>query len=223
VRVPGIVAAALVAVLSIGVALAQTAGNGAEGTWSVAYSGERLGSNTITLHQQGGNVTGWWGEAGTLTGKVNAGNHNKVDVQWVNGVAHGWATFVFTHDWNSFSGEWGKLKKPYGTFEAERVVNVKLNTTGTWDVTLTGIEDYADKVTFTQKGNSVTGTWANNGRMTGTLTPGGVELRGMWHNGKTSGPLDLTFDPSGVIFEGMWSTNGSGPKGRIIGRRHPKF
>ncbi|MGC1380654.1 MAG: hypothetical protein WA814_06475 [Candidatus Baltobacteraceae bacterium] len=222
-RFPGFLAASLAAVLSVGLALGQSASTNAEGNWSLAYSGQPLGSSTITFHQQGDSITGAWGEVGTITGKRDATNSYKFNVKWTNGIANGWAKLVFAHDWNSFSGDWGRAQKAYGSFTGERITHVHLNTAGVWDTTLTGIKDVSARITLKQSGTSVTGTWPAGGHMTGTLAPGSVEVRGTWVAGNGHGPFDLTFSPSGVIFEGSWSSAGLGPSGRIVGHRIPKF
>ena len=213
-----LVSAVLLGVTLGAVANAQPVSTSATGTWSIRYSGSPMSPAELVLHQQGQVVLGSYGNGFTLHGNINKDNPHQVDATWQDASGSGWATLIFDADWKTLSGRWGDPgKQPKGSFVASRVYN-QINTTGKWNVTLTGMQVHTAVLMFNQTGSTFIGTWPN-GHLTGVLPPGEIEVRGHWQTKKLSGPIDITFTSDGTKFEGTWGYPGKAPKGRIVGTK----
>lgn len=209
--------ALLFAMSSVTGAPAQPAATSATGTWSIRYSGAAIMPQKVVLHQEGQTVVGTYGDGFQLRGNINNENPLQVDATWDGPREHGWATLIFSPDWKTFSGRYGlPARQPTGTFVAERTY-IQINTTGFWDVTLTGQATHRARLKFTQNGSGFVGTWPN-GHLTGSLPPGTIEVNGTWQTKKNSGPIRLTFTSDGKSFSGVWGYPGR-VKGRVFGKR----
>ena len=170
----------LVMVVTIGFAsAAKPMETSAAGTWSVTSSGSPLTPGTLVLKQVGTGIVGSYGTNGTLSGNVHQGNPLQIDASWKDSRGVGWATLIFNSTWTAFHGSWGFGGRPAnGTFVAERVYN-QINTTGVWNVLMTGEMAHQTQLVFKQTGPSFIATWAG-GHIQGTLSKGSEDVQGMW-------------------------------------------
>jgi hypothetical protein len=205
---------------AFGSAQAQKTPHSATGTWTLRYAGNPMSASQIVMHQQGQIVVGTYGAGYTLRGEINKDNPLQVDATWQDSTnnTNGWATLIFSSDWMTLSGKWGAPgRQPEGTFVGKRYF-AQINTTGTWNVTLVGLESHDVILTFSQTGSSFIAKWPN-GHITGTLPAGAKSVHGTWQTKTGSGPIDLTFNKDGTSFTGTWGYNGKAPSGRVQGTK----
>ncbi len=213
----GAITSACVLIL-VGIVGAQPVATSATGTWNVTYSTRPMSPSKMVLHQEGQTLIGTYGNGFNLNGHMNANNPQQFDATWTDLSGGGWATLIFSPDWKTFNGRWGYPgKQPAGTFVASRVY-LQINTTGLWDVTLTGQATHKARLKFSQTGTSFVGTWPN-GHLTGTIPPGEIEVHGSWQTRKNSGPITMTFTSDGQQFEGVWGYTNRPRAGRVFGKK----
>ena len=205
---------------AFGGAQAQKVPHNATGTWTMRYAGNPMHASQIVMHQQGQIVVGTYGAGYTLRGEINKDNPLQVDATWQDSTnnTNGWATLIFSADWTTLSGKWGAPgRQPEGTFVGKRYY-AQINTSGRWNVILTGLESHNVVLSFSQTGSSFIGTWPN-GHITGTLPAGAKIVHGTWQTKSGAGPITITFSKDGNSFQGTWGYSGKAPSGRIQGTK----
>lgn len=213
-----VLAGAMGLMLSTVPAQAQLAGTTPTGFWKVIPTQNPLSAGVIVLKAQGTNVIGHYGKRGSVKGTVSASNPREMDLNWSDERGTGWGKITFSKDWNQFHGQWGYPgQAASGQLYASRML-VKINTTGMWNVRLTGQKLHVANVQFHQKGTSFVGKWPS-GHFTGTIPAGVVDVDGTWQTIDGSGPLHITFSVDGNSFSGYWAYPGKPMKGRIFGTR----
>ena len=212
----------LAMVVTIGLAsAAKPVETSAAGTWSVTYSGSPLTPGPLVLKQVGSGIVGSYGTNGSLSGSTHPGNPLQIDASWKDSRGVGWATLIFNASYTAFHGSWGFGGRPAnGTFVAERVYN-QINTTGTWNVLMTGEMAHSTQLVFKQTGPSFIGTWAG-GHIQGTLSKGSEDVQGQWQTPKGYGPINLKFSADGNSFHGTWGYPGKPSSGVVNGTRAPQ-
>ncbi len=211
-------ASALALTLPAAPAQAQMAGTNATGSWKVRPTQNPLSSGVIILKQQGNNVIGHYGKGGTVKGTIDPSNPHQLDLNWSDSRGSGWSKVTFSDDWKQFHGQWGYPgQAASGEVYAARML-IQINTSGVWNVQLTGQKLHSARVEFHQKGTSFVGKFPS-GHLTGTIPPGTTEVDGTWQTIDGSGPIHITFSADGSSFSGFWAYPGKPMKGRIFGTR----
>ncbi|MBP2022575.1 hypothetical protein J2Z44_002398 [Clostridium punense] len=165
------------------------------GTWTTGWKGAPV---KMVLSQDGNVVTGTYefnnGKViGTLNGNIMEGSWTEVDNS-------GLFRFNFFNDGNSFDGTWGFGKdiSGGGIWYGRKLLEEKVNVTGTWDT------NYA-RLYLEQKSSTVVGRYdKNNGILEGVLE--GNILIGDWYESRfklgsfdTNGNFRLTFSPNNTF------------------------
>jgi hypothetical protein len=176
------------------------------------------GARVMTLHQLGLGVVGNFGSGTQLNGTM-APDSNNLTGTWKGSSGHGWINLRFADDSRSFEGEWGFASdtEPHARIVGSVVNHSELAVRGPWNIASSGDAFAASVLTFTQEGQTVTGSY-KNGRLQGTLPRGSSVLTGTWRDAHGSGNFTFRFSGDGRSFQGTWSANGGGG-GSIIGKR----
>ncbi len=160
------------------------------GSWNIFHTptgSTQLGPDIFTFTQTGNSISGTTSQGQTVTGTLTGSN---ITFSWTASNVTNTYSGTVSADGTTMSGTYTTSASETGSWSATKGTSSTVSITGTWNMFITPSNTNAEQTlglfTFTQTGNTISGTTAQGQQLAGTLSGQNVSFSWVDSGGNTN-------------------------------------